>query len=86
MTDTLRERVARAILAADKFLVESGHHHWEYKSESQRNHYLAEADAAIALVLEEAARVAQGNEASATEYYRGRVHAAAAIRALKEKP
>lgn len=35
--------------------------------------------------LEEAAKVAKGDEASATEYYRGRVHAAAAIRALKDK-
>lgn len=34
--------------------------------------------------LEEAAKVAKGDEASATEYYRGRVHAAAAIRALKD--
>lgn len=37
-------------------------------------------------VLEEAAKAALGDEASATEYYRGRVHAAAAIRTLKEKP
>lgn len=37
-------------------------------------------------VLEEAAKVAKGDEASATEYYRGRVHAAAAVLALKEKP
>ena len=42
--------------------------------------------AAIDIALEEAARVAKGDEASATPYYRGRVHAAAAIRALKGKP
>lgn len=81
MTDDLVERVGRE-------LARTG---YAFAGIDLTDPYTADADywnsqarAAIAVVLEEAAQVAKGDEASATEYYRGRVHAAAAIRALKE--
>lgn len=64
MTDTLREKVFKALPTVPEVFV----------------------DKIIDIALEEAARVAQGDEAGATPYYRGRVHAADAIRALKDKP
>jgi len=50
-TPDLRERVARAICARLNM-------HFDYIGEKLQAKYLAEADAAIALVLEEAAKVA----------------------------
>lgn len=83
MTDTLRERVARAI---DQSLCNA-------RVTSNNLFYLPEADAAIALVLEEAARTAEAFPARthgnlATAPYAAAEQAAdeiaAAIRALKE--
>lgn len=70
MSDTLRERVARAI---DKSLCNA-------RVTENNLFYLPEADAAIALVLEEAAREAERY----TIDTRSTDEIAAAIRALKE--
>lgn len=74
MTDTLRERVARAI---DKSLCNA-------RVTENNLFYLPEADAAIALVLEEAARCAEDCSVALNGTYEA-IHIAAAIRALKEK-
>lgn len=58
----LRERVARAIYEVPTFGVSSaGWEPWADAVNEVREHYRHEADAAIALVLEEAARCAEGN-------------------------
>jgi hypothetical protein len=79
----LRERVARAMCAKLNM-------HFDYIGEKLQAKYLAEADAAIAIVLEEAAKVAE-----CAPYNKGGIvcgcseglgnWTAAAIRALKEK-
>lgn len=78
MTQELRERVAR-VLAEFQGEIHEGT--WKF--------YLKDADAAIALVLEEAAKVAMASPAdygSPRSYCEGRSAATAAIRALKNKP
>ena len=83
MTDTLRERVARAICCANNCM---------YAEKCKSLWFKQEADAAIALVLEEAARTAEAFPARthgnlATAPYAAAEQAAdeiaAAIRALK---
>lgn len=66
MSDELREKVARALA------------HLAYNSEVAWQEFGPEADAAIALVLEEAAKVVEERR------YRWPEDIAAAIRALKE--
>lgn len=73
MTDTLRERVARRLAEAQGEIVNDA---WRF--------YLDDAAAAIALVLEEAARCAEDCSVALNGTYEA-IHIAAAIRALKEK-
>ena len=93
----LRKRVAEAMWMADPDPYDTADRRpfSEADWEARRN-YLAEADAAIALVLEEAAKVAEENAASLdypSVYMEGPSRRAkmkvagiaAAIRALKEK-
>jgi hypothetical protein len=85
MNDDLVERVARAMFDARHSNLRdcwSWDDYWGDDQEPDRKFYYRDARVAIAIALEEAAKVAAGNERSATEYYRGRVHAAAAIRAM----
>lgn len=86
MTDTLRERVAEAMWMADPDPYDPADRRpfAEADWEARRN-YLAEADAAIALVLEEAAKEAECVVAYGTSQAVMRENIAAAIRALKEK-
>lgn len=69
MPDTLRERVAKAISDV-----------WDEEGST-----VTAADAAIALVLEEAARCAEDCSVALNGTYEA-IHIAAAIRALKDKP
>jgi hypothetical protein len=82
--DELVEKVARALAKAG----------YAFAGIELTDPYSADADywnnqtrAALAVarpaIREECAKVALGEDASATEYYRGRVHAAAAIRAME---
>lgn len=81
----LRERVAEAMWMADPDPYDPADRRpfSEADWEARRN-YLAEADAAIALVLEEAAKVAEDCSVDLNGTYAA-IHIAAAIRALKEK-
>lgn len=76
MSGDLRERVARALCAEDN---DGNEDVYDLQNNNFRSRYDFMADAAIALVLEEAARVAE------TTFGEG-YHIAAAIRALKENP
>lgn len=83
MTDTLRERVARAIHDG---LGGNGWAYTDYAGEelvTNADELAKAADAAIALVLEEAARVAEDCSVTLNGTYEA-IHIAAAIRAIKE--
>ena len=83
MSDELRERVARLLCAINDF---------DPADPVDVRYFYQSADDTIALVLEEAAKVARGNKANLEEcgeydtgYDDGRDDAAAAIRALNDK-
>lgn len=85
MTDTLRERVAEELWQASSIRAVGQRRviTWADAGPPTWNQWYPLADAAIALVLEEAARVADRYEIPMAETSAS--HIAAAIRALKEK-
>ena len=91
MTQELRERVAEAMWMADVEPYDpSNRIPFKEAPESAQTYVYAEADAAIALVLEEAAKVAEdcapaSQDTFSTELAERCDMVAAAIRALKEK-
>ena len=85
--DELVEKMARAIAKAEiaYFGPRSSLEqcmNWANEPDCYRQAARAALAVARPVMREECARVALGEDASATEYYRGRVHAAAAIRAM----
>lgn len=80
----LREKVANSIGEADKWRATDNSPDWQ-AAEPAWHAYAHLADAAIAICMEEAAKVASGgypkNEGG--EYAYGRLDAAAALRALR---
>jgi hypothetical protein len=82
----LREKVAKAICTADE---QNGGPPWDYV-QTMGKHVVSglydRADAAIDMVLEEAARVAEDTDVSTSGQATMRYNIAAAIRAMKGTP